>query len=73
MILDEVHRVPGLFQSLRGLIDRGRRTGKRAGRFLLLGSASMGLLRQSGETLVVLVSVRKGGVYIFYTPLACLN
>lgn len=51
VILDEVHRVPELFQSLRGLIDRGRRRGRRAGRFLLLGSASMDLLRQSGETL----------------------
>ena len=51
VILDEVHRVPDLFQSLRGLIDRGRRRGRRAGRFLLLGSASMDLLRQSGETL----------------------
>ncbi len=51
VILDEVHRVPDLFQILRGLIDRGRRTGKRAGRFLLLGSASMELMRQSGETL----------------------
>ena len=51
VIFDEVHRLPGLFQSLRGLIDRGRRRGKRAGRFLLLGSASMDLLRQSGETL----------------------
>lgn len=51
VILDEVHRVPDLFRSLRGLIDRGRRTGRRAGRFLLLGSASVDLLRQSGETL----------------------
>ncbi len=51
VILDEVHRVPDLFQSLRGLIDHGRRKGKRSGRFLLLGSASMDLLRQSGETL----------------------
>ena len=51
VILDEVHRVPDLFQSLRGLIDRGRRKGRRAGRFMLLGSASMDLLRQSGETL----------------------
>ena len=25
VILDEVHRLPGLFQSLRGLIDRRRR------------------------------------------------
>lgn len=51
VILDEVHRMPDLFQSLRGLIDRGRRRGRRAGRFLLLGSASIDLLRQSGETL----------------------
>lgn len=51
VVLDEVHRVPELFQSLRGLIDRGRRKGKRSGRFLLLGSASMELLQQSGETL----------------------
>ena len=51
VILDEVHRLPGLFQPLRGLIDRGRREGRRTGRFLLLGSASMDLLRQSGETL----------------------
>ena len=51
VILDEVHRAPELFQSLRGLIDRGRRHGKRVGRFLLLGSASMDLLKQSGESL----------------------
>lgn len=51
VILDEVHRAPELFQNLRGLIDRGRRRGKRAGRFLLLGSASMDLLKQSGESL----------------------
>ena len=51
VILDEVHRAPDLFQSLRGLIDSGRRRGKRAGRFLLLGSASVDLLKQSGETL----------------------
>lgn len=51
VVLDEVHRVPGLFQELRGIIDRGRRTGRRAGRFLLLGSASVDLLRQTGETL----------------------
>ena len=51
VVLDEVQRVPDLFQSLRGLIDRGRRHGRRTGRFLLLGSASIDLLRQSGETL----------------------
>ena len=51
VILDEIHRVPELFQELRGLIDRGRRQGKRTGRFLILGSASLDLLRQSGESL----------------------
>ncbi len=51
IILDEVHRLPGLFQNLRGLIDRGRRNGRKAGHFLLLGSASIDLLKQSGETL----------------------
>ncbi len=51
VILDEVHRTPGLFQALRGLIDRGRRSGRGVGRFLLLGSASMELLRQSSESL----------------------
>ena len=51
VVLDEIHRTPELFQELRGLIDRGRRRGKRTGRFLILGSASMDLLRQSGESL----------------------
>ncbi len=51
VILDEIHRVPELFQTLRGLIDEGRREGRRTGRFLILGSASIDLLRQSGETL----------------------
>lgn len=51
IILDEIHRVPELFQTLRGLIDRGRRKGNRTGRFLVLGSAAIDLLRQSGESL----------------------
>ena len=51
VILDEVQRAPELFRTLRGLIDRGRRRGVRAGRFLLLGSASIDLLKQSGESL----------------------
>jgi hypothetical protein len=51
VILDEVHRAPGLFPVLRGLIDKGRRTGRRSGQYLLLGSASLDLLKQSGETL----------------------
>ncbi len=51
VILDEIHRAPELFRELRGLIDRGRRRGKRTRRFLILGSASVDLLRQSGESL----------------------
>lgn len=51
VILDEIHRMPELFQTLRGIIDKGRRKGLRVGRFLILGSASIDLLRQSGETL----------------------
>jgi hypothetical protein len=51
VILDEVHRAPALFQSLRGLIDQGRRRGLRSARFLLLGSASIDLMRQSSESL----------------------
>jgi predicted AAA+ superfamily ATPase len=51
VVLDEIQRLPNLFQTLRGLIDRGRRRGRRTGRFLLLGSASLDLLRQSSESL----------------------
>ena len=61
IILDEVHRAPELFQILRGLIDRGRRKGLRAGRFLLLGSASMDLLAQSGESLAGRISYLEMG------------
>jgi predicted AAA+ superfamily ATPase len=50
VILDEIHRVPELFAALRGIIDKGRREGLRTGRFLLLGSAAIELMRQS-ETL----------------------
>ena len=51
VIVDEVHRAPGLFPVLRGLIDCGRRAGRRSGQYLLLGCASLDLLKQSGETL----------------------
>lgn len=51
VILDEVHRVPSLFPALRGLIDKARRQGRHAGQYLLLGSASLDLLKQSGESL----------------------
>jgi len=51
VVLDEIHRVPELFPALRGIIDRGRRHGKKTSRFLILGSASMNLLKQSSESL----------------------
>lgn len=51
VILDEVQRTPQLFRNLRGLIDSGRRRGLKAGRFLVLGSASLDLLKQSSESL----------------------
>ena len=51
VVLDVIHRVPELFQTLRGLIHQGRRKGKRTGRFLILGSASIDWLRPSGESL----------------------
>ena len=51
VILDEVHRAPGLFPALRGLIDQARRDGRRTTQYLLLGSASLDLLKQSGESL----------------------
>ena len=56
VILDEIHRAPGLFPVLRGLIDGARRDGKRSGLYLLLGSAALDLLRQAGETLAGRVS-----------------
>lgn len=51
IVLDEVQRMPGLFQILRSRIDLNRREGRRASQFLLLGSASNELLNQSSESL----------------------
>jgi predicted AAA+ superfamily ATPase len=51
VILDEIHRLPGIFETLRSLIDQRRRRGKRSSHFLLLGSASIDLLQQSAESL----------------------
>jgi predicted AAA+ superfamily ATPase len=59
VILDEVHRVPELFPILRGLIDRGRRLDHKICMYLLLGSASLDLLRQSGETLAGRIAYRE--------------
>lgn len=45
--LDEIQRMPDFFSVLRSEVDRERR----AGRFLILGSASRDLINQSNETL----------------------
>lgn len=63
VVLDEVQRLPGLFESLRGVIDQGRREGKGTGRFLLLGSASLDLLAQSGESLAGRVAFAELGPF----------
>ena len=51
VVLDEIQRAPELFPKLRGLIDQGRRKGLTSGRFLILASASVDLLKQSSESL----------------------
>lgn len=53
VVIDEVQRVPELFAVLRTLIDRSNAPGQ----YLLLGSASPGLLRQTSESLLGRVEV----------------
>lgn len=64
VILDEVQRIPHLFQVLRGLVDEGKRKGLTTTRFLLLGSASVELIKQSSESLAGRIA---------YLELPCLN
>lgn len=52
VVLDEIHRVPEIFPTLRVLADRPRSSA----RFLILGSASPDLLRQSSESLAGRIS-----------------
>jgi len=51
IVMDEVQRLPEIFARLRGIIDKERRKGNKAGQFLFLGSASIDLLKQSSESL----------------------
>lgn len=53
VVIDEVQHAPELFRILRVLIDRDDRPGQ----YLLLGSASPALLRQTGESLLGRVEV----------------
>ena len=50
-MLDEIQRLPDLFPLLRSLVDERIRAGERGGQFLILGSASPELMRQSSESL----------------------
>ncbi|MBU8911826.1 MAG: ATP-binding protein [Desulfobacterales bacterium] len=56
--LDEIQRTPEIFSVLRGVIDRNKRNTQ----FLILGSASRDLIKQSSESLAGRIS------YIEITP-----
>ena len=58
VVLDEIQRLPDLFPVLRVLVDRP----EAASQFLILGSASRDLIRQSSETLAGRIS------YLELTP-----
>ena len=65
VILDEIQRAPDLFPALRGIIDQYRAEGRKTGQFLLLGSASMDLMRQSSESLAGRISyIEMGGLNV---------
>ena len=57
VVIDEVQHAPDLFKVLRVLIDRP----DNPARFLLLGSASPALLRQSSESLAGRIEVIEAG------------
>jgi predicted AAA+ superfamily ATPase len=63
VILDEIHHLPAIFPLLRAVIDENRKPG----RFVILGSASPPLLRQSSESLAGRIN------YLEMTPLSILE
>ncbi|GAA0878400.1 ATP-binding protein [Algoriphagus jejuensis] len=63
IILDEIQHVPNLFPLIRAMVDDNRRPGK----FIILGSASPELLRQSSESLAGRIN------YLEMTPLNLLE
>lgn len=67
VVVDEIHRAPALFETLRGIIDDRRAVGDRTGHFLLLGSAAIDLMRQASETLAGRVE------YIELTPIDAIE
>lgn len=69
VILDEIQRFPDLFLVLRGLIDTNRQAGRKGNQYLLLGSASMDLMRQSSESLAGRISyIEMTGLHLLETP-----
>lgn len=67
VVIDEIHRVPHLFEILRGIVDDWRAAGLRHGHFLLLGSASLDLMQQASETLAGRVA------YIDIPPITAID
>jgi len=63
VFLDEIQKLPDIFQSMRGVIDEDRRNGN----FFILGSASSDLLKQSSESLTGRIG------YIELTPFNVLE
>ena len=72
VVLDEVQRLPKLFEPLRGLIDHARRNpqgGRKTGLYLLLGAASLDLVQHSSETLAGRVAfVELSGLHRLEVP-----
>ena len=62
IIIDEAQKSPRLFETLRGIIDQGRRE---KGRFLLTGSGSFELMKQVSESLAGRAAVVELGVFKF--------
>jgi len=59
--LDEIQRVPEIFSTLRSIIDKNRVPG----RFIILGSASRELIRQSSESLAGRIGYLELSPFIF--------
>ena len=71
IVIEEVQRAPGLFQVVRGVIDENIRAGRETGQFLLLGSASIELLKQSSESLAGRIAyLELGPIDVTEIPLA---
>lgn len=67
IVLDEVHLLPEVFGTIRGIIDQARRKGRREGVFLFLGSRSIDILKQSSESLAGRIS------YLHLNPIDALE